>query len=512
MKFLADKLSKKEIYENRWRIHAIMSLGLVLVVMSVSSLNVALPTLVREIDATSTDLQWIVDSYALVFAGLLLFAGAVGDRFGRRGAFLGGLSVFLVATLLATFATNSSQLIAYRAMMGIGAAFVMPATLSIISSVFEDKKERARAVAMWAGFAGASGAVGPIISGLLLKYFWFGSIFFMPVPVILVAGVATFLIVPDSKDYEAEKLDIFGSVLSITGLASLLYGVIEAPNHGWLDSGTLLPVSAGLILLCAFYFWEKMSSHPMLPSRFFKAKRFSIGSLSLILTFFALFGMFFTLVQYQQFVVGDSALVAALKTLPAPASLVVISSMVTKLEEKIGTKRIISSGLLIVAVGFLVLSFLTQGTSYFLLLGGLVLIGAGMGLAMPPATEAIIGAVPPRKAGVGSAVNDTTREVGGALGIAVLGSVLTSVYRSEIGDKLSDFPSEIVEVSKDSVGAALGIAAQIGDRGGELASIATESFSNGMSMTMRVAAVFLVVSAVIVFSFMPDSEKPISDD
>lgn len=512
MKFLADTLTKKEIQKRRWLIHAIMSSGLVLVVMSVSSVNVALPTLVRELGASATDLQWIVDSYALVFAGLLLFAGAVGDRFGRRGAFIAGMTIFAIATGLSAFATDPAQLIAYRALMGIGAAFTMPATLSIISSVFEDKKERAKAVAMWAGFAGAGGAIGPIIAGVLLNYFWWGSIFLMPIPVIIASIVATFFTVPTSRDPETEKLDLFGAFLSIAGLGALLFGVIEAPHYGWLSAETIGILLASFVIILAFIKWERTTKHPMLPMRFFVSKRFSIGSLALVLTFFALFGMFFVLIQFLQFVLGFSALAAAIRTLPAPVALIIVSSQVTKLEEKFGTRAVISTGLLIVAVGFLILSTLGPASSYLPIFAGLAMLGVGMGLAMPPATEAIIGAVPLRKAGVGSAMNDTTRELGGAVGIAVLGSVLSSAYKSDIADRLEGIPPEAAAIAEESIGGAQAIAAELGERGTQVIVAANQAFSQGMTVTMYVGAAFLVASALLVYHYMPNSEKPISDD
>ncbi len=511
MRFLADRLTPEQIHQRRWLIHAIMSSGLVLIVMAVSSLNVALPTLVRELGATATDLQWIVDSYALVFAGLLLFAGAMGDRFGRRGAFMAGMLVFAVSTVLSSFANDPAQLITYRALMGVGAAFVMPATLSIISNVFHDNKERAKAVAMWAGFAGAGGAIGPIISGVLLNYFWWGSIFLMPIPIIIISMLATFAVVPTSRDPEAERLDIFGSFLSIVGLGTLLYGVIEAPNNGWLSFETAWAILGGAFILLGFAYWERQTSHPMLPMRFFQSKRFSIGSLTLVLTFFALFGMFFVLIQFLQFVLGFSALAAAVRTLPAPVALIITSSQVTRLEERFGTKKIVSLGLLIVAFGFVVLSTLSPESGYAAVFIGLVMLGLGMGLAMPPATEAIIGAVPRRKAGVGSAMNDTTREVGGALGIAVLGSVLASGYKSSIEEKLVGLPEQTLDIAKESIGGALAVASEMGEDGAEIIKGANEAFADGMRLTMWVGAGFLVLSAVLVWRFMPNKERPIDD-
>ena len=514
MKFPGDSLSSKQIHEKRWIIHALMSLGLVLVIMSVSAINVALPTLVRDLGATSTQLQWIVDSYALVFAGLLLFGGAVGDRFGRRGTFLAGLTVFGVSTILSAFATSPEQLIIYRAIAGAGAAFIMPATLSIIISVFKDSKERGKAIAMWAGFAGASGAIGPILSGLMLKYFWWGSIFLIPLPVIAIAMVGAYLIVPTSKDPSSEKLDIFGAVLSVAGLGALLYGVIEAPNYGWLSIETILGVSIGAALLIGFVFWEKHTKHPMLPMEFFKSRRFTTGSLTLLLTFFALFGMFFVLIQFFQFVLGDTALSAALRTLPMPVTLIIVSSQVTKIEERFGTRKVVASGLAIVAVGFLIFATLSPDSTYLPIVAGLVLLGAGMGLAMPPSTEAIVGAVPKRKAGVGSAVNDTTREMGGALGIAVLGSVLNSGYRSGVEDLASTLPEEAGGFVEKSIGGAQLVAAELGEAGEVIIDTANQAFTDGMVQAMYVGAGFLVVSSLIVLKFMlnKNQEEPVTEN
>jgi EmrB/QacA subfamily drug resistance transporter len=510
--FHADHLTPEQLYKNRWKIHAVMSMGLILIVMAISSLNVTLPVLQRNLHASATDLQWIVDGYALVFAGLVLFGGALGDRFGRRKAFITGMVVFAVTSFLCAVASGPEALIVYRSIMGIGAALIMPATLSIISNAFRDDKERAKAVAMWAGFAGASGAIGPIISGLVLKYFWWGAVFALPIPVAILAIVLTTLIVPESRDPEAEKLDVIGAILSIVGLGTLLYGVIEAPNNGWLDSQTITFIVAGIAILVGFFLWEKSSRHPMLPVRFFRSRRFTTGSLSLILTFFALFGMFFILIQYMQFVLGFSPLGAAIRTLPAPVSLIFAASVVTRIEQRVGTKKVVTLGLLIVSGGFLIFTRLGVDNSPILLYSGMAAIGIGMGFAMPPATEAIIGSVPKRKAGVGSAMNDTTREFGGALGIAVLGSVLTSAYRSDIGGKLGGFSASAAAGAKSSVGGAIASAGQAGAASGRLLDTSFNSFVHAMSVTMWVAVGFLLASALLVYIFMIDSEAPIPDD
>ena len=511
MQLMGDKLSVEQVHQKRWLIHAVMSLGLVLVVMSVSSINVALPTLVRELGSTATDLQWIVDSYALIFAGILLFAGALGDRFGRRGAFVFGLGVFAVASLLSAFAGSSSELIIYRAIMGVGAAFVMPATLSIISNVFTDTKERTKAVALWAGFAGAGASIGPVASGLLLGSFWWGSIFLINVPVIALALVGAFMLVPTSRDPQRQRLDFVGAFLSIAGLALLLFGIIEGPNNGWLSGETIASVGAGLAILIGFIWWESKSDHPMLPVHYFQSRRFSISSLSITLTFLALFGLFFVLIQYMQFVLGYSALGAAIRTLPLTFMFIASSAIVPRFLDKWGTKLVITGGLAVAAIAFLLFASLQVDSGYPIIFIGMIILGAGMGMAMPPATDALIGAVPRRKAGVGSAMNDATREVGGAVGIAIFGSVLASAYRRGIEDEAADLPTDLAELAGESVGAAQAIAADIGDAGLALIGAANQAFTDGLVQTMFSGAGLLLISAFIVYRWMPNKEAPIAE-
>ena len=511
MQLRGDKLSADQVQEKRWLIHAVMSLGLVLVVMSVSSINVALPTLVRDLGSTATDLQWIVDSYALVFAGILLFAGALGDRFGRRGAFVFGLGIFALASLLSAFAESSSELIAYRAIMGVGAAFVMPATLSIITNVFTDSKERTKAVALWAGFAGAGASIGPVASGLLLGSFWWGSIFLINVPVILLALAGAFFIVPTSRDPQRQRLDFVGALLSIAGLALLLFGIIEGPNNGWLSSETIVSVGAGLGILVGFIWWESKSDHPMLPVHYFRSRRFSISSLSITLTFLALFGLFFVLIQYMQFVLGYTALEAALRTLPLTFMFIASSAIAPRLLDRWGTKLVMTTGLVIAAIAFLMFASLKVDSGYLIIFLGMVTLGAGMGIAMPPATDALIGAVPPRKAGVGSAMNDATREVGGAVGIAIFGSVLASTYRRGIEDQAAELPTDLAELASESIGAAQAIATDFGDAGLALIGAANQAFTDGLVQTMFSGAGLLLISALIVYRWMPNKEAPIAD-
>jgi len=496
------------IHARRWSILAVLNLSLIIVVAANSSLNVALPTLVRDLHATNAELQWIVDAYALVFAGLLLPMGALGDRFGRKGLLQGGLSAFALGALLATLATEPWQVIATRAVMGVGAAAIMPATLSIITNVFP-ANERSKAIAIWAGFAGAGGSIGPLASGFLLEHFWFGSVFFINVPIIVLALASGAILLPSSRDPEHRALDPVGSMLSIAGLGTLLYAIIQAPERGWTDPLILVLFAVSLVTLTAFVRFESATASPMLPMDRFTDPRFSVGAGAIFLTFFAMFGVFFVLTQYLQFVLSYSPLRAGAATLPMALSMVVSAPRSASLAERFGRKRVMAAGMVILAVGMVVLSTLSTGSSYPNLAVALVFLGSGIGLAMAPATGAIMESMPLGKAGVGSAVNDTTRELGGSLGVAVLGSLLSSGYRSGLGrgaftGQLAELPPALAEKTRESAGAALGIARQVpGSAGDLLASLARHSYTNAMGTAFMVAAAVSLVSAGLVLRFMP---------
>ena len=361
------------VYARRWKILGVLCLSLVIVVVGNTALNVVLPRLVTDLQATSTQLQWITDAYALVFAGLLLPAGALGDRFGRKGALQFGLSVMTLAALASTFATDANQLIATRGLMGLGAAFVMPSTLSILANVFPPQ-ERARAIAIWAGFAGAGGAIGPILSGLLVDNFGWNAVFLVNVPIMLVALAAGAVLVPTSKDPNHGRLDPIGALLSMLGLGALLYAIIEAPINGWTAPSTLASFAAFAILISGFIVWESRSDHPMLPMTFFKNRRFSIGATTITLSFFVMFGLFFVLTQYLQFVKGYSPLTAGVATLPLAIMMVLIAPRSAALVVRFGQHRVQASGLTMVAIGLVVLSTLTPSSGYLWVAVGLALL------------------------------------------------------------------------------------------------------------------------------------------
>jgi EmrB/QacA subfamily drug resistance transporter len=496
------------IHARRWRILAVLNLSLVIVVAANSSLNVALPTIVRDLQATNAELQWIVDAYALVFAGLLLPMGALGDRFGRKGLLQGGLATFALGALAATLASEPWQVIATRAVMGVGAAAIMPATLSIITNVFPPD-ERSRAIAIWAGFAGAGGSIGPLASGFLLEHFWFGSVFFINVPIIALALVTGALLLPSSRDPEHRALDPVGSLLSIAGLGTLLYAIIQAPERGWADPLIVVLFAVAVVTLSAFVRFERAIATPMLPMDRFADPRFSVGSGAIFLTFFAMFGLFFVLTQYLQFVLSYSPLQAGAATLPMALSMIASAPRSAALADRFGRKRVMAAGMVLLAVAMVVLSILSTESSYPNLAVALVLLGSGMGLAMAPATGAIMESMPLGKAGVGSAVNDTTRELGGSLGVAVLGSLLSSGYRGGLGQasftgELAALPPALAQTARESAGAALGIADRFsGPAGDVLASLARHSFTDAMGTVFLAAAAVAMVSAGLVLRFMP---------
>jgi len=499
------------VYEKRWVILGVLCLSLVLVVVGNSSLNVALPTLQKDLGASSTQLQWIVDAYSIVFAGLLLPAGALGDRFGRKGALQLGLVVVGLASLLSTFANSPNQLIATRAAMGVGAAFVMPATLSILANVFP-AGERARAIAIWAGFSGAGAAVGPVLSGFLLEHFWWGSVFFVNVPIVIGALVAGAILLPTSKDPNHGRLDPVGALFSVVALASLLYAIIEAPVKGWGSASTIIGFFLFAVFAVAFVQWERRSAAPMLPMELFRNRRFSVGAATITLTFFCMFGLFFVLTQYLQFVLGFTPFKAGLATLPLAAMLIIFAPRSAGFVVRWGQARVQAFGLTMVAIGLLVMAALTPSSSYGWVALALVIMGIGMACTTAPATSAIVTSVPLSKSGVGSAVNDTTREVGGALGIAVLGSLVSSGYRAAMANNAAGLPGASAAIARDSIGGAFNVAKVAGPLGDQLNAAASAAFTDSMSTALIAAAVVALGAAAMVLKFFPRTPQELSTE
>jgi EmrB/QacA subfamily drug resistance transporter len=487
--------------ERRWWILAVLCLSLLITNLDNTILNVALPTIVRELHASNSQLQWMVDAYVLVFAGLLLTGGSLGDRFGRRGALQFGLVVFGLGSFASAFATSSEQLIATRAFMGIGGAFIMPATLSIITNVFPTH-ERGKAIGVWAATSGIAAVLGPVTGGFLLEHFYWGSIFLVNIPIVVVGLLAGVFLIPTSKDPSAPKLDPVGALLSMVGLTVLLYGIIEAPQHGWTDPTIVACFAVGLAVIGLFLGWEAHIDHPMLDVRYFRSARFTAASLGITMVFFALFGSSFVQTQYFQFVLGYTPFETGLRFLPLAASIIVVSPLSARFVHRFGTKLVVSTGMLLVAIGLMSWASLTA-TSVFWpdIVWREVVLGIGFALTMAPATESIMGSLPLGKAGVGSAVNDTTRQVGGALGVAVIGSILASVYGSSVGNFLhgKPVPSGTAVQLKQSLGLALAASNEVKGLG----TTAIDAFLDGMHAGVLVAAGVTLVAATIAVVWLP---------
>lgn len=489
-----------EIHRRRWFVLWAMCLPLVLVVMSVAGLNVALPSIQRQMGASASSLLWTVDAYALVFAGLLLSAGALGDRFGRKGALLAGLAIFAAGLIVGGVAGSPGQLIAGRAIMGSGAALIMPATLSTITVVFPPN-ERRRAIALWAAFAGAGGSFGPVVSGLLLERFWWGSTMLALIPVVAITALAIGVLCPRSRDDAVTPLDPVGALLSLAGLTALLFAIIEGPEHGWLHTRTLGAMAGGLAVLTLFVLWERRSSHPMLPMFLFGDLRFRVGSGVVTTVFFIMFGWFFTNTLYLQFVRGYSALHASLAMLPFPLAMILVAPRSAKLGERFGSGKVITAGFGVVAFGLALTASTTPATPYWVLGLAYAIMGSGMAMTSAPATGNIMSAVPAGKAGVGSAVNDTTREFGGALGIAVTGSLMSSLYRAGISTEGLGLAPEAAAAARESVGAATTIARTLPRGGAQLAAQAVDAFAGSYRVTNIVCAVLALAGALGVAKF-----------
>ena len=477
---------------------AVVSIALMTVVSAVSGLNVALPDLARETGATQGEITWIVDAYTVVFAGLLLFAGALGDRFGRRGLLAAGLAVFGLSAGLGMFTSDPHQLIVLRALMGIGAAAIMPTTLSVITTSFPEK-DRPKAIGVWVGVAGGGAVLGLFGSGILLEFFSWSSFFAMNVVLAAIALIGTLLVVPTSVDADPPRLDVIGGALSLVAVAGIVFAVIEGPEHGWGDPLTLAGLAAGVIALAAFVLWELRVDKPMLDPRLFRNRAFSAGALTVMVQFFATFGLFFVVIQYLQFVVGRSPLGAAVALLPLPLVMIPLARNAPRIARRVGFHRIAPAGLLLTAVGLVVISQVGVEMTYWSFAVGLVLFAMGMALAGTPSTTAITESLPESKQGVASAVNDTARELGSALGIAILGSALNQVYRDGMSVAVHGLPPEVAESAQNSVAFTQSEhLANLGPAAHQLASTAQQTFVDGIGTSLTIAAGVVAVTAVVV--------------
>ncbi len=494
-------------YPRRWQALGVLALSLLVITMGNTILNVGLPTIREELDASSSQLQWIVDSYLLVFAGLLLAAGSLGDRFGRKRALVSGLVIFGAGSVAAVFSTDSTMLIASRALMGLGAAGIMPTTLSVLTNIFP-ASERPKAIAVWAAVSGIGVALGPISGGFLIEHFAWSSIFLINLPLVAVCLLGARVLVPNSRDPHPPQLDLVGTALSVVGLSAIVWALIEAPERGWGSPVILAAFGAGAAVAAAFIVWERHSSHPMLDVSVFRNLRFSAASISIAFVFFALMGVAYFMTTYMQSVLGHSALEAGMRMLPIAVGMVLASKLSIALTLRLGTKFAVAGGLAHVAGALALIATFDAGTTDMQLGLALGTLGLGMGLAMSPATEAIMGALPRAKAGIGSAMNDVVREVGGTLGIAVLGSLLTSSYGAGMDDAVAGLPGPAAAAAEDSVGGAHEVAAQIGGSAGAgLVDSANTAFVDAMATTSSIAAAAAVVGALIALAFLPSRTR-----
>ncbi len=498
-------------YRMRWWTLAVVSVTVVLATIDETILNVAIPSLQRDLGASASSLLWMVNSYMLVFGGLLLTMGGFGDRFGRARMLRYGLAVFALSSLGAALAQSPAQLIGARAIMGIGGAMMMPATLAIIVNVFEEK-EKAKAIAIWAMMAGIGIALGPVLGGALLKYFYWGSVFLVNVPIAGIAIAASLFLVPDSRDPESRPFDIPGALLSMGAVSALLLAIIEGPGWGAASPWLAITIATAVILGLGFVLRERQAAYPLLDFALFRLPRFWTGAAAVSLAFFAMVGFIFGFTQYLQFVQGYTPLAAGIRFLPAAGGVMFGAIASEELVRRFGTTRVVAAGLVIMTAMMPLVLLWEIDTSY-LVVGSIVAVFAlGVGLVFAPAAEAVMGAVDAAKAGVGSAMNDVTQMLAGALSIAVVGSVMYAIYAARLGDVVASLPAEAGEIARDSIGAAVQLAASLPQQDALALSVAAKSaFTDALGLAVLIGAAFSLVGVLVVARFMPARGTNVSE-
>ncbi|MFF9003301.1 MFS transporter [Streptomyces achromogenes] len=495
------------VHRRRWAILGVLMLALLIVVLDNSILNVAIKTIATPaptgLGATQSEIEWAINSYTLVFAGLLFTAGLIGDRVGRKKVLLAGTLVFGIGSALAAESGTPNQLIAYRAVMALGAAFVMPATLAVLMNVFE-RHEQPKAIGIWAGGVGLAIAIGPITGGALLGHFWWGSVFLINVPIVIIALILMAWLVPDSRDPKPGRLDPIGVVLSVVGLVLLVYGIIKGGELAdFTDPKVLATIIGGVVVLAAFVIFEKRTDHPSLDVSYFRNKVFSAAMSAIALVFFALMGVTFFGVFYTQSVRGYSALESGLLMLPLAVAQLLFAPRARLLVDRFGNRATTTGGLLLIAATLAAFAGFEADTPIWLLEVVFFLMGTGMAHIMTPTSVVIMQALPREKAGSASALSNTFRQVGGALGIAVLGSVLATSYRNGIEGKLGALPPNLRDTAAESIEATLGIAEKLGPRGEALVTPANDAFLHAMHVTALCGTGVALVGAVVTALFLP---------
>ncbi|MFT4147762.1 MAG: MFS transporter [Micrococcaceae bacterium] len=502
---------KPEIYKKRWAILVTVCIALLGVMLANSSINLALPEMSVDLGLTQITMTWIANTYTLVFASLLFFAGAFGDRYGRKLALQIGSIIFTAASLYAGFfAKTGEELIAARAVMGLGGALVMPTTLSIINNVFPSK-ERPRAVAIWSGISGAGMMLGTIVSGILLEHFSWKSLFFLSAIIAGIGLIINQIFVPENKDEEANNVDWLGGVLATIGIFGLIYGITEAPDKGLGDHLVQLGLIGGLVSIISFYFWERKTSTPLLDMDLFKNRAFLISTITLIFTFLAMMGLLFSTSQLQQLIMGMTPFDASLTLIPMILPILLLAPIVPTIVKKAGARITISTGLFLISISFVFMHFWTKDLSLWQMLWPMMLLMTGLALAMTPGTNILMSSVPRNRSGMGSAMNDTTRELGGALGVAILGSIISSAYKTNIHPHLAALPEQARTAIEGSLAAGLHVFGQMGPAGASLVDTAKTAWMDAFQTSSLVAAAISFVTAAVALLFLPKATSIVED-
>lgn len=469
--------------------------------------NVALPTLNSALGASTRGLQWIVDAYNLAFAALVLAGGTIGDKFGRRGTLIVGLALFAASSIGAALCTSTGTLIGWRLVMGISAALIYPTTLAIITDTFRDAKQRAAAIGVWGAVTGLGVAIGPILGGALLESFWWGSLFLALAPIGLAAALGALLFVPTSTPVPGSRLDRGGLLLSVVMLGALVYTIIEAPDRGWAEPRTLLGFGVALVAAAAFIWWERRQHEPLIDVTLFANLRFSAASGAVTVAFFALFGFIFLITQFFQLLQGYGPLETGVRILPVALSIAVGSVLGTQLAvSRIGTKAVVFVGLLMLTAAFAWVATVDVDVSYPVVALQMVLLGGGLGLTTAPATDSIMGVVRPEQAGAGSAVNDATRQIGGTLGVAVVGSIFSTLYIRQLSDSeiLRAAPEAAQDAAREGLAQGMQVAAQSPAAvAGAVRDTVSDAFMSGLHAGCLTAAAVCLLGAFFVLAVLP---------
>jgi EmrB/QacA subfamily drug resistance transporter len=501
-------------YRQRWWTLIVISLSVLVIVIDATIVNVALPTLQRELNTTGTELQWIINAYILVFGALMLTTGALGDRIGRKPMLQAGIVLFGGASVGAAFVTSGVQLIVWRTIMGIGGAMILPATLAIITNVFP-REERGRAIGVWAGLNAIGIALGPIIGGLLIEHFEWNSIFLINIPIAFAALVAGMFLIPNSRDPNPKRPDFPGTVFSAAALGGIVFGLVQGSRWGWTDPGVIGALAGGAILMAIFVLWERHTDHPMLEIGFFRSARFSMGVGAVSLMAFGQMGITFGLTLYMQFVNGFTALETGIRFVPFALGIFIGAGSADRIVAKLGTNRVIVTGFVLNAAMLVLASFWQADSAFWQL--GLIFFGIGfaLGYIAAPATDAVMGALPEARAGIGSAMNTVCRMVAGSIGVAIIGSILNTVYTSSFKDAIetvAGLPVQVIETASDSVGAAIVVAQQLPTETGiALAEVAKTSFMDGWQVMALISCGISIIGALCTIKFMPSKHEAMQE-